>query len=81
MSGLGQSVFEDGREDGREQGREEGREQGIEEGREQGIQALVLDNLEEQVSKERILQKIQKHFCLPAEKAEYYYERFAQEGR
>ncbi len=58
MGGLGQSVFE--------------------EGREEGIQALILDNLEEEISKERILQKLQKHFNLPMEKAENYYERFAQ---
>ena len=83
MNGLGQSVFEEGREEGREQGieegREEGREQGIEEGREQGreqgIQALILDNLEEKLPKEKILAKLQKRFDLAREKAEYYYER------
>ena len=59
MSGLGQSVFEDGREE--------------------GIQALVLDNLEEGTSKERILAKLQKRFELAREKAEYYYDKFARE--
>ena len=63
MSGLGQSIFEEGRE----------------EGREEGIQAVVLDNLEEKISKEKILRKLQRRFGLAAEKAEYYYERFAQE--
>lgn len=61
MSGLGQSILE------------EGMEQGIE----QGIQAMILDNLEEQVSKNRIVDKLQRHFKLDRKKAEEYYEQFA----
>lgn len=57
MSGLGQSI--------------------LEEGIEQGIQAMVLDNLEEQVPKDRIVDKLQRHFRLDREKAEEYYKQFA----
>lgn len=62
VDGLGWRVFEEGREEGRE------------EGIEKGIQAMIVDNLEEQVPKERIILKLQKHFSLPQEKAEQYYE-------
>ena len=48
-----------------------------EELREEGIQALILDNLEEKIAKERILVKLQKYFDLTEEKAKQYYERFA----
>lgn len=61
MSGLGQSILE------------EGLEQGIE----QGIRAMVLDNLEEQISKDKIMNKLQKHFQLDRERAEQYVERYA----
>ena len=44
MTGLGQSVFEDGVRTGKVEGREE------------GIKALVLDNLEDGASRERILE-------------------------
>lgn len=56
MTGLGQSIYE--------------------EGIEQGIKALVLDHIEENISKEKTILKIQKHFSLTREKAEEYYERF-----
>ena len=58
MSGLGQSV--------------------LEEGIEQGIRAMVLDNLEEQIPKDRIMDKLQKHFKLDRERAEQYFERYAE---
>ena len=45
--------------------------------REEGIQAIILDNLEEQVPKERIVLKLQKHFNLTKEKAEHYYKKYA----
>ncbi len=69
---------EAGREEGREEGRKEGREEGREAGREEGIQALILDNLEEQVTQERILDKLQKRFRLSEEKAKYYYEQYSK---
>ena len=77
MSTIEQIKYEGMREEGREEGRTEGREEGREEGRTEGIQALILDNLEEKIAKERILVKLQKYFDLTEEKAKQYYERFA----
>lgn len=68
MTGLGQSVFEDGVEEG------------IEKGIEKGIQALILDNLEEQMPKEKIIAKLQKHFNLTQTLALKYYEGFSIES-
>lgn len=50
---------------------------GIEKGKETGIEAFILDNLEEHISKERILFKLQKRFDLSLEKAKEYYDRFS----
>lgn len=47
------------------------------EGREEGIEAMVLDNLEERVSEECIISKLQKYFQLTEELAEHYYKKFA----
>lgn len=44
---------------------------------EDGIRVLVQDNLEEQIPKERILIKLQKHYNLTEEKAVQYYEKYA----
>ena len=41
-----------------------------------GVKALILDNLENEIPKERILVKLQKYFSLTEEKAKWYYERF-----
>ena len=54
-------------------------EDGLKEGREQGIASLVLDHIEEHMPKEKSIQKLQKFFSLTEEKAEEYYERFAEE--
>lgn len=61
-------------------GLDKGREEGREEGRELGIRALVLDNIEEGVSEERILSKLQRHFMLNEEQAKEYYLRYKKEG-
>ena len=87
MSGLGESIYkegkekgwEEGKEEGKAEGRAEGKEEGREEGREEGIQALILDNLEEKIPMEKILAKLQKRFHLTKEKAEAYYQKYAQE--
>ena len=47
------------------------------EGLKAGIEAFILDNIEEGISKERILQKLQKRFRLSEEKAGYYYGIFS----
>lgn len=51
-------------------------EDGLEEGIEKGIAAFVLDYVEENIPKEKCVQKLQKRFSLTKEKAEEYYERF-----
>lgn len=55
-------------------------EDGLKEGIEQGIAALILDHLEEHMPKEKSIQKLQKRFALTRDKAEEYYERFAEEA-
>ena len=60
-------------ERGLEQGRIEGRMEGRIEGRIEGIQAIILDNLEEGISKDRILIKLQKRFDLTEKQAAQYY--------
>lgn len=49
---------------------------GIEQGIEQGICAMILDNLEENISGLRILEKLQKRFQLTPEQAEGYYRKY-----
>lgn len=53
------------------------REEGMQEGIQQGMKALILDNLEENVSKEKIIGKLQRRFELSLEQAELYYQKFA----
>ena len=45
---------------------------------EKGIQALILDNLEEQVTQEKILGKLQKHFNLSKKEAQHYYKQYSK---
>ena len=52
------------------------RQEGIAEGIEEGIRILVQDYTEEGFGREKIVQKLQKHFNLSKEKAETYYEQF-----
>lgn len=56
----------------------EAKQEGIEQGFEQGIQAIILDNLEENISKEKILVKLQKRFLLTEIKANEYYKKFTE---
>lgn len=79
---YGKEGLEEGRKKGLEKGRKEGLEEGKKEGMEQGlarrIEALILDNLEDGTSKERILEKLQKRFNLNPEQAQLYYDKYAQ---
>lgn len=68
----------EGLKQGIEEGLERGLEQGRAEGRIEGIQALILDNLEEGVSKEKTLSKLEKRFGLTQEQAAQYFRQFAQ---
>lgn len=62
-----------GREEGRQEGKEEGKEEGRQEGKRQGlhigIQAFILDNLEEGISKDRIIEKLVKRFDIQEDEA------------
>ena len=42
--------------------KQNGWKEGRKEGREEGIQVMIFDNLEEGISKEKILKKLQKRF-------------------
>lgn len=64
------------RSEGLKQGIEQGIEQGMKQGIKRGMQALILDNLDEGVPKERILSKLQKRFTLTKQQAEQYYQEF-----
>ncbi|MGN0312527.1 MAG: hypothetical protein ACI4CC_07110 [Lachnospiraceae bacterium] len=77
MFSLGTCIFEDGFAEGEERGMKRGIAEGEERGMERGMKALVLDNLEESMSQECIIGKLQRHFQLTQEKAEEYYEKFA----
>jgi len=56
---------------------EEAEQAGIRKGIHQGIEAFILDNLEEQVPKERIKAKLQRRFGLTDEKAERYFREIS----
>ena len=66
---------------GKEAGEQIGMERGIEKGIEKGIKAFILDNLEENIPKERIIEKLQKRFNLSQMKAESYFERYIDKDR
>ena len=68
----------EGQEIGRKEGQKIGRKEGQKIGRKEGIQALILDNLEEQVTQERILTKLQKRFNLNETEAKHYYEQYSK---
>ena len=67
-------VYDQGKEAGEQIGMERGIECGIERRIERGIEAFILDNLEENIPKERIIEKLQKRFQLQQSKAEAYFE-------
>ena len=56
-------------------GKEIGKEIGIAEGRTQGIEAFILDNLEENIPRGRIIDKLIRRFSLSREDAERCYRR------
>ena len=64
-------------ERGMKRGMERGIQCGIERGMEQGISAMIFENLEENTSKEWIIEKLQKHFSLSYDKAETYFDKYA----
>lgn len=55
-------------------------DEGIQKGREEGLRALIQDNIETGISREQILEKLQKRFQLSETQAEEYYNRFSKES-
>ena len=49
--------------------------------REEGYEAFILDYIEEGISEDRLLQKLQKRFKLSEEKAKYYYDKFSSRAQ
>lgn len=69
-----------GMERGLKQGIERGIEQGIERGIEQGMKAMIIDNLEDGHSVEKILDRLMRHFSLTREKAKACYDKYVCEA-
>ena len=60
-----------------EHGKEIGKEIGIAEGRTQGIEAFILGNLEENIPRDRIVEKLIRRFSMTPEEAECCCQRIA----
>lgn len=69
-----------GMEQGLAQGMEQGLVYGVEQGIERGIKAMIVDNLEDGHSADKILDKLMRHFSLSREKAQIYYDKYAREA-
>ena len=59
------------------EGMVEGIEEGREEGREEGIRVFIEDKLEDAVSEDIILKKLEKNYGLTAEKAVEYIKKYS----
>ena len=68
-----------GRNEGIQVGRSEGIQLGRSEGVEEGLKAFILDNIEENIPKERIIEKLQRRFDLSEEQAVEKYEKYSGE--
>lgn len=85
MTILGQMLWDMGIEKGIEKGWEQGKEEGLEiglkkgldKGMEKGIQAMILDNLDEGNTAERIIKKLTLRFSIGENEALAFYEKFA----
>ena len=55
---------------------EEIRQEGKKEGIEEGIRLFILDNIEENIPKERILEKLRRRFNITMEQALDMYEKY-----
>ena len=82
MSGLGESILEEGIEIGRRSGIEIGRRSGIEIGHKSGLEdamcSLVQFDLKDSIPADSIISKLQNYFGLSRESAEQYFRKFAR---
>ena len=73
---IREEVREEVREEARKEGHAEGLAEGRAEGLSQGIESYILDNVEENVPKDRIIAKLTKIFSLSPDEAEVYYNKY-----
>ena len=71
-------ILNQGIEKGIELGRSEGIELGHNNGVEEGIKAFILDNIEENIPKERTIEKLQRRFGVTEEQAMEKYEKYGE---
>ena len=68
-----------GKEEGREEGREKGREEGREEGRKEGKAAEIIEGgFEFGLSRENILERLQKKLNISLQKAQEYMQKYGK---
>ncbi|MCI9141188.1 MAG: hypothetical protein HFH87_01035 [Lachnospiraceae bacterium] len=72
-----EEVKDEVREEVKDEVREEVKDEVREEVREEGIRVLILDNLEEEIPRERSIIKLQRRFQLTEDQAVAYYDKFA----
>ena len=77
MCNLSEVLVEKGLEQGIEHGIEQGIEKGIAQGIEQVLEAFITDKLEDGISSEIIIQKLEKRFNLTNEKAREYLDKYS----
>ncbi|SFC59457.1 hypothetical protein [Butyrivibrio sp. YAB3001] len=56
----------------------EGKAEGKEEGKEEGIRLFIIDKLEDGISEEVIIKKLQKIYSMDEKEAEDYYKRYSE---
>lgn len=61
-----------------QRGMQRGKQEGIQQGRQQGIYAIISGGLEDGLSEERILSRLQQYFSLTKEQAMQYYHQFTK---
>ena len=61
-----------------QRGMQGGKQEGIQQGRQEGIYAIISGGLEDGLSEERILSRLQQYFSLTKEQAMQYYHQFTK---
>lgn len=61
-----------------QRGMQRGKQEGIQQGRQEGIYAIISGGLEDGLSEERILSRLQQYFSLTKEQAIQYYHQFTK---
>ncbi len=61
-----------------QRGMQRGKQEGIQQGRQEGIYAIISGGLEDGLSEERILSRLQQYFSFTKEQAMQYYHQFTK---